>query len=151
MRSAVHQDYSLVNCPNRPGELPFPILSEDMQGHMPRPSRRPDTRRTSPQPGWPERLLASPVYHTQKQLVRRHLPDNALVLQCLMALAQQGGVMTPIALAQHLRISAVHFDDFLAKLQHLLNMDGYTVLQIDRERNFVALHVPLLQRQFALD
>jgi hypothetical protein len=45
----------------------------------------------------------------------------------------------------------VHLDDFLAKLQRLLNMDGYAVLQVDRERNLVALHVPLLQRQFALD
>ena len=55
------------------------------------------------------------------------------------------------ALAQCLGLSVVHLNDFLARLQRLLNIDGYTVLQVDRERNLVTLHIPLLQRQFALD
>lgn len=93
----------------------------------------------------------SPVYLTQKQLMRRHAPDDALVLRCLLALEQQGGVITPVALAQDLDIPVVHLDDFLAKLERLLNIDGYTVLQIDHERNLITLHRPLLQRQFALD
>jgi hypothetical protein len=93
----------------------------------------------------------SPVYLTQKQLMRRHAPDDTLVLRCLVALEQQGGVMTPVALAQDLDLSAVHLDNLLARLQRLLNIDGYTVLQVDRESNLVTLHMPLLQRQFALD
>jgi hypothetical protein len=91
------------------------------------------------------------VYHTQKQLMRRHTPDDALVLQCLVALEQRGGVMTTVALAPCLGIPVLRLDDFLTKLQRLLNIDGYTVLQVDRERHLVALHLPLLQRQFALD
>jgi hypothetical protein len=83
--------------------------------------------------------------------MRRHTPDDALVLQCILALARQGGIMTSIALAQCLGLSVVHLNDFLARLQRLLNIDGYTVLQVDRERNLVTLHMPLLQRQFALD
>jgi hypothetical protein len=63
----------------------------------------------------------------------------------------QGRVMTPAALAQDLDIPVVHLDNLLARLQRLLNIDGYTVLQVDRERNLVTLYMPLLQRQFALD
>lgn len=135
----------------RPGELPFLIPRGDVQDHTPRTSRSPGGRRQASQPGWAERLLASPVYRTQKQLVRRHMPDEALVWQCLTALEQQDGVITPVALAQHMEIPIVRLDDFLAKLQRLLNIDGYTVLQVDRKRNLVALYMPLLQRQFALD
>ena len=83
--------------------------------------------------------------------MRRHAPDDALVLRCLLALEQQGWVMKPAALAQDLDIPVVHLDNLLARLQRLLNIDGYTVLQIDHERNLVTLHMPLLQRQFALD
>ena len=83
--------------------------------------------------------------------MRRHAPDDALVLRCLLALEQQGGVMTPAALAQDLDIPVVHLDNLLARLQRLLNIDGYTVLQVDYEHNLVTLHMPLLQRQFALD
>jgi hypothetical protein len=91
------------------------------------------------------------VYRSQKQVMRRHAPDDALVLRCLLALEQQGGMMTAIALVQDLDMSVVHLDNLLVRLQRLLNVDGYTVLQIDRERNLVALHMPLLQRQCALD
>jgi len=135
----------------RPGELPFPIPPDDLQVRAPHTSTEPDSHQPSSQPRWTERLLASPVYHTQKQLMRRHTPDDALVLQCLVALEQRGGVMTTVALAPRLGIPVLRLDDFLAKLQRLLNIDGYTVLQVDRERNLVALHMPLLQRQFALD
>jgi hypothetical protein len=135
----------------RPGELPFPIRPDDIQVPAPRTSRGPGARHQARQPGWTERLLASPVYLTQKQLMRRHAPDDALVLRCLLALEQQGGVMTPVALAQDLDIPVVHLDNLLARLQRLLNIDGYTVLQVDRESNLVTLHMPLLQRQFALD
>jgi hypothetical protein len=134
----------------RPGELPFPIWPDDIQVPAPHTSRGPGARHQTHQPGWTEHLLASPVYHTQKQLMRRHAPDDALVLRCLLALEQQGGVITPVALAQGLGLSVVHLDNLLAKLQRLLNVDGYTVLQVDRERNLVTLHIPLLQRQFAL-
>jgi len=135
----------------RPGELPFPIPPDDLQVGAPHTSTGPDPRQPSSQPRWTERLLASPVYHTQKQLMRRHTPDDALVLQCLVALEQRGGVMTTVALAPRLGIPVLRLDDFLAKLQRLLNIDGYTVLQVDRERHLVGLHMPLLERQFALD
>ena len=59
--------------------------------------------------------------------------------------------MTPVTLAQDLDIPVVHLDNLLARLQRLLNIDGYTVLQVDHERNLVTLYMPLLQRQFALD
>ena len=38
------------------------------------------------------------------------------LLRWLLAQEQQGGVMTPVALAQDLDISVVHLNDFLAKL-----------------------------------
>ena len=45
----------------------------------------------------------------------------------------------------------MRLDGFLAKLQRLLNVDGYAVLQVDRAQNRVSLNVPLLRRQFELE
>jgi hypothetical protein len=57
--------------------------------------------------------------------------------------------MTPTALARAVGQPALRIDGFVAKLQRLLNVDGYDVLRLDRQRDLVELEDALLRRQFA--
>jgi hypothetical protein len=100
---------------------------------------------------WLKQLLGSAVYEAQKQLVQKHLPEDTVVLRCLEALDRQGGTTTLAALAQQANVLPLRLDGLLAKLQRLLNVDGYEVLQVDRAQNRVSLNVPLLRRQFELE
>jgi hypothetical protein len=100
---------------------------------------------------WEVQLLASAVWKAQKQLVQKHLPDNATVLRVLGALDRHSGTLTFAALAQQGEVLPLRLDGLLAKLQRLLNVDGYEVLQVDRSQNRVSLNVPLLLRQFELE
>jgi hypothetical protein len=100
---------------------------------------------------WAGRLLASAVWKAQKQLVMKHLPDDATVLRVLGALDRHGGTLTFAALAQQADVLPLRLDGLLAKLQRLLNVDGYEALQVDRTQNRVGLDVPLLRRQFELE
>jgi hypothetical protein len=106
-----------------------------------------------PPPGgtWVARLLASPAYQAQKDLAPKNLPEEAAVARCLDALDRSGGTLTPTALAQQVGILPLHLDGFLARLQRLLNVDGYEVLVFDRAQNSVALNVALLRGQFEVD
>jgi hypothetical protein len=100
---------------------------------------------------WMAKLLSSPVYQGQKALVQKNVPEDEDVVGCLEVLDRHGGTLTPIALARQAGILPSRLDGLLAKLQRLLNVDGYEVLQVDRTRNRVTLHVPLLKRQFELE
>ena len=72
-------------------------------------------------------------------------------MKVLAALDRQGGAMTPAALARLAGVPALRIDGLVAKLQRLLNVDGYDVLRLDRERDRVVLNLDLLRRQFDLD
>jgi hypothetical protein len=95
--------------------------------------------------------MGSAVWLAQKQLVQKHLPDDATVLRVLGAMDRHGGTMTFAALAQQAEVLPLRLDGLLAKLQRLLNVDGYEVLQVDRTQNRVTLNAPLLRRQFELE
>jgi hypothetical protein len=112
--------------------------------------------RTSPVPAtasadWPGRLVRSPIYQAQRQAVRKFAPEEELVVQLLEALTNQGGSMTPAALAHRVGLPAIRLDGLVAKVQRLLNLDGYDVLRLDRQRELVELDVSLLKRQFELE
>jgi hypothetical protein len=67
------------------------------------------------------------------------------------SLDRQGGILTPAALAQALAIPPLRLDGLIAKLQRLLNLDGYEVLRHDRQRDVVELDLAKLKRQFELE
>jgi hypothetical protein len=119
------------------------------------PVATPDPR-TSPAPApaggdWPGRLVRSPIYQAQRQAVRKFAPEDELVVQFLEALTGQGGSMTPAALARRVGLPSIRLDGLVAKVQRLLNLDGYDVLRLDRQRELVELDVALLKRQFELE
>ena len=77
---------------------------------------------------WLETPLRSPAYKAQKQLARKFVPDEATVRDCMAALARQGGSLTPAAAVQALNVPPLRLDGLVAKLQRLLNLDGYEIL-----------------------
>lgn len=100
---------------------------------------------------WVGRLLASPAYKAQKELIRRHAPDDALVRTSLEALTAAGGIMTPAAFAKAADLPAARLDPLVAQMRRLLNVDGYEILTLNRTENRVELNVAKLKRQFDLE
>jgi hypothetical protein len=100
---------------------------------------------------WIERLLSSQAYKDQKDFVRRHAPEDEIVRRCLVALESQGGIMTPAAFSKAADIPAARLDGLIARIQRLLNVDGYEILTLTRTENRIELNVTKLKRQFDLD
>lgn len=100
---------------------------------------------------WIERLLISQAYKVQKELVRRHAPKDEEVRRCLVALESQGGMMTPVAFTKAADVRAAGLDGLMAKLQRVLNVDGYEILTFSRNENRVELNINKLLRQFDLE
>jgi hypothetical protein len=100
---------------------------------------------------WLDRLFASTGYKDQKEFVRRHAPEDALVRRCLEALDSNGGIMTPAAFSNVADVPAARLDGLIARIQRLLNVDGYDILTFSRSENRIELNAPKLKRQFDLD
>lgn len=101
--------------------------------------------------GWIERLFASAAYKDQKELVRRHAPEDILVRRCIQALEASGGMMTPAAFSKAADVPAGRLDGLVARIQRLLNVDGYEILTMSRTENRIELNVLKLKRQFDLE
>ena len=78
-------------------------------------------------------------------------PEDEVVIRMLEALLSQDGSMTPAALARRIGQPTARLDGLIAKVQRLLNVEGYDVLRLDRRRKLVELEVPMLKRQFDLE
>ena len=96
-------------------------------------------------------MFASTPYKYQKELVRRHAPEDSLVHRCIKALDSSGGMMTPAAFSTAANIPAARLDGLIAHIQRLLNVDGYEILTFSRTENRIELNVPKLKRQFDLE
>ena len=103
-----------------------------------------------PCPAWVPRLLASAVFEQQKQLGGRGLPGDELFAKLLGMLDGRGGKMTSVALARALEFPALRLPGLLAKVQRVLNIDGYAVLSRDDASDSVELNRELLLKQFDL-
>jgi hypothetical protein len=99
---------------------------------------------------WIRQLLGSPVYGEQKRLAGRGLPGDDVLTRFLAVLDARGGKLTTVALARALTFPEVRLPGLLAKVQRLLNVDGYAVLNRDDTSNTVELNRDLLLKQFDL-
>ena len=108
-------------------------------------------RSTDVAAGWLKQLVESPTYQAQRQMVRKFAPEDEVVIKVLEALLARGNAMTPAALARRIGQPSARLDGLVAKLQRLLNVEGYEVLRLDRQRDLVELDVPMLKRQFGLE
>lgn len=100
---------------------------------------------------WIDRLFKSQVYKDQKELIRRHAPEDDLVRRTLHVLNGTGGIMTPAALSNAAEIPAARLDGLIARIQRLLNVDGYEILAFNRTENRVEVNLARLRRQFDLE
>lgn len=100
---------------------------------------------------WIERLLSSQAYKDQRAFVRRHAPEDEVVRRCLAALDVQGGIMTPAAFSKAADVAAGRLDGLIARIQRLLNVDGYEILTFSRTEHRIELNVTKLKRQFDLE
>lgn len=100
---------------------------------------------------WITGLFASAAYKAQKELVRRHAPKDDLVRRCLLALDSSGGIMTPAAFSKAAEVPAGRLDGLIARIQRLLNVDGYEILTMSRSENRIELNVLKLKRQLDLE
>jgi hypothetical protein len=100
---------------------------------------------------WIEQLLSSQAYKAQKELVRRHAPQDQLVQCCLAALDSSGGIMTPAAFSKAANLPPGRLDGLIAVMQRVLNVDGYEILTFSRAENRIELNVAKLKRQFDLE
>jgi hypothetical protein len=84
-------------------------------------------------------------------MIRRHAPDDEVVRTSLEVLSANGGIMTPAAFAKAAGLPAARLDGLIARMQRLLNVDGYDILTLDRSENRVELNVAKLKRQFDVE
>ncbi len=110
----------------------------------------PEPQTTAPRE-WIAKLFASQVYKSQKELIRRHAPEDSIVHQTLTVLESSGGLMTPAAFSNAASIPAARLDGLIALIQRLLNVDGYEILTLNRNENKIELNLARLKRQFDLD
>ena len=99
---------------------------------------------------WIDRLFSSQVYKNQKEQIRRHAPEDEVVRRSLIVLEGSGGIMTPAAFSNAADIPAARLDGLVARIQRLLNVDGYEILALNRNENKIELNVARLRRQFDL-
>lgn len=122
---------------------------EPKKADEPRQTEEPK-KADEPCPAWVPRLLASAVFEQQKQLGGRGLPADELFNKLLGMLDRRGGKMTSVALARALEFPALRLPGLLAKVQRVLNIDGYAVLSRDEASDTVELNRELLLKQFDL-
>jgi hypothetical protein len=99
---------------------------------------------------WIDRLFSSPIYKNQKEQIRRHAPEDEVVRRALLVLETSGGIMTPAAFSNAADIPAARLDGLVARIQRLLNVDGYEILSLNRSENKIELNGARLRRQFDL-
>jgi hypothetical protein len=107
---------------------------------------------SAPLPGaaWIEALFASEIYATQRQYAGKFAPGPEPLRCALEVLVAEAGSMTQESFASRVGVQLPRLAGFVAQLQRILNVDGYDVLVLDRERNRVGLDVPLLRKQFGV-
>jgi hypothetical protein len=134
--------------PKRPPSLFDHVKEEEPTTKDERPVTIPQIQRSAT---WVERLIASQAYQDQRDFVRRHAPDDDTVRRSLLALDASGGILTPAAFCRATDVPAGRLDGLMARIQRLLNVDGYEVVVFSRAENRIELNVARLKRQFDLD
>lgn len=128
-------------------------LFDDLPEEPEEPVRPAPVGQPAPAPprDWIKRLLSSQAYKAQKAMIRRHAPDDVVVQSSLEALDASGGIMTPAAFAKAADLPPARLDGLIARMQRLLNVDGYEILTLNRNENKVELNVAKLRKQFDVD
>ena len=83
-------------------------------------------------------------------LFRSTALDDKRVRRFLETLDARGGKMTRPALAKTLEIPRMRFPGMLAALRRLLNVDGYSILDVNENTDMVELDKKFLFTQYEI-
>jgi hypothetical protein len=95
-------------------------------------------------------LVASDTYAARRGLAGRHPVDETVAVSVIGALDAGGGRAHRDTLAAAAGIAATAFAGLLAALRRVLNVDGYSVIELDADGVTVLLDLALLREQFEL-
>ena len=99
---------------------------------------------------WLKDFLASLVFKQQVQLMGKLAPKEGLVVSFLAAMEKRGNSVLLTTLAADLGLPAFRLRGLLSSLERLFNLDGYPVLEEDRQSETVRLDRKLLAKQFEI-
>lgn len=99
---------------------------------------------------WIDQLFEQPVYQEMRARVGR-LPITEQELKTLLSLLtdNKGQVMQSVVV-RTLNKPEIRMRGFLSAAQRLLNVDGYPILQVNRESQTISLDIRALKTQFEL-
>jgi hypothetical protein len=100
-------------------------------------------------PPWIVNLVASDVLRQQRHMAQRissSVTDDTLI-RVLMLLDSRGGAVAAATMAAEVGKPVTRIAGFIANIQRLLNVDGYSVLEMDSSET-VRLNREILNRQF---
>lgn len=132
----------------RPAGMTLDLFSAAEE--VPTPAGNPVTPTATPAIAWIDQLLGSAVYRDQRAAAAKHVLSDAQVRRSLEALAAGGGALTLAGFARQTGEPPLRLDGFLAKLQRLLNVDGYEAIRVDRSADRVSLNRAVLESQFVI-
>ena len=99
---------------------------------------------------WTSQLLASPVYQQAKRRAGQTVINDELLARMLKFLAANDCQLVIPLLVQKLGIPEPRMRGFLVGAQKLLNVDGYSILAIDRVSETVKLNFERVKTEFEL-
>lgn len=105
---------------------------------------------STPTPAWIDSLFNTTVYRDQKRLAGRKPPPDELVRKLLLALDEQGGKVTSVALSRKVDVPAFRLSTILAAIQRVLNVEGYSILTKDDASDSIEIDRALLFVQFGI-
>ncbi len=100
---------------------------------------------------WIQELLDSPIYKSQKQRMGRLAPQNNLVKELLFVLEQNDCKLSLSQLAKSVSYSVTQTTTLLDKIQRILNIDGYAIINCNTFSDIVWLNQKLLCKQFNIE
>ncbi len=100
---------------------------------------------------WIQELLDSRIYKSQKQRMGRLAPQNDLVKELLFVLEQNDCKLSLSQLAKSVSYSVTQTTTLLDKIQRILNIDGYAIINCNTFSDIVWLDQKLLCKQFNIE
>lgn len=114
-------------------------------------SARPEAAHSPQQTSqWIITLLTSPIYKARKKVAGRTVPGDDVLAKVLLAMESYGGKMTLNVLSRIIGYPIARIRSLLTVIQRILNIDGYTVITIDKASDTVEINRDLLCQQFGL-
>lgn len=99
--------------------------------------------------GWIPALLTSPAFEARRPIMQKRRLDDEMLTRMLTVLDQRGGTALKPAIANDVNVAAFRLDGLLSALASVLNVEGYSVLDVRDET--VTLNRALLLTQFGIN